>query len=127
MWALKMELGNETLCKWTVDGTCYEVLPSTEASNTDEFTTPWVPLSPASYAVATVILSASLLISLPVNLLVIWVVMKTPILRSKAVNMLIVNLCLFDLVASSIDLPLIWLILHLKLSSNYNHKWICNW
>lgn len=83
-------------------------------------------LSAACYTAATTICAISSLLSLS-NFLVIWVVLKTPFLRSKAVNMLIVNLCFIDLVASCIDLPLIWTILHVKFSRRQNYKWICNW
>ena len=84
-------------------------------------------LSASSYAAATTILCASSVLATPSNILVIWVVIKTPFLRSKAVNMLIVNLCLIDLVASCLDLPLIWIILQLKFNRIHEQKWICNW
>lgn len=83
-------------------------------------------LSVACYTAATTICAISSILALS-NFLVIWVVLKTPFLRSKAVNMLIVNLCFIDLIASCIDLPLIWSILHVKFSRRQNYKWLCNW
>lgn len=86
-----------------------------------------MPLSPLSHLVATIILLVSILLATPGNILVMWVVIKTPFLRCKAVNMLIVNLCLIDLVATCIDSPLIWIILQLNANRPGHNKWICNW
>ena len=110
-------------CNWTLDGNCNDTLHA--ALNPDQIDQ--LALSVASYVAATAILCVSAVLATPGNFLVIWVVMKTPFLRSKAVNMLIVNLCLIDLVASLLDLPLIWIILHRKFRRLYTHKWICNW
>ena len=83
-------------------------------------------MSPSTFMSSTIILTIVTILATPSNILVIWVVLKTPTLRMKAVNMLIVNLCLLDLIASLLDLPLIWVILQF----NYNHvrfdRIICN-
>ena len=117
-----MEYLKTSHCNWTLNFNCNDTLNSALGNEQMRF-----PLSATSYAAVTVILCASTMLATPGNILVIWVVVKTPFLRSKAVNMLIVNLCLIDLVASCLDLPLMWIILQLKFNHIHNHKWICNW
>lgn len=84
-------------------------------------------LSPLSYTISTITLCISIVLSTPGNMLVIWVITKTPHLRAKAVNILIVNLCLVDLVASFLDMPLMWMILQFNNKQLINNQWICDW
>ncbi|XP_054168919.1 probable G-protein coupled receptor No18 [Oppia nitens] len=93
-------------------------------------------ISELTYVIMTVILSLASLLAIPGNILVILVVMKTPVLRSKAVNILIVNLCVNDLLSTWIDIPLMWTILELnygRSTSSYQSSssspldWLCKW
>lgn len=84
-------------------------------------------LSVTSYVIATTILSITTVLATPGNVLVIWVITKTPFLRAKAVNMLIVNLCLIDLVASCFDTPLMSVILQLNYYCWASARSVCSW
>jgi hypothetical protein len=81
--------------------------------------------SQITYLIATVILCLATLLAIPGNILVIWVVLKTPVLRSKAVNLLIVNLCVVDLISTWIDIPLMWTILEFNYNRIKTIEWIC--
>ncbi len=83
-------------------------------------------ISTETYISGTVICSVAALLALS-NFLIIWIVLTTPFLRSKAVNMLIVNLCFIDLVAAFFDLPLIWTILYHRWNGWPMHPLICKW
>lgn len=91
-------------------------------TNSEEYS-----LSLTSYVVSTIILGVSTILATPGNILVIWVITKTAFLRAKAVNMLIVNLCLIDLIASCFDMPLMCLILQFNYHCFANPSTICRW
>lgn len=80
---------------------------------------------PASYLVATISLSLTTLLAIPGNILVILIVLKTPLLRSKAVNLLIVNLCVIDLISTWVDIPLMWTILEFNHNRTKPIEWLC--
>lgn len=82
--------------------------------------------SRVTYIIATVILSFATLLAIPGNILVIWVVLKTPVLRSKAVNLLIVNLCVVNLISTWLDIPLMWTILEFNYNRINTIKWLCD-
>ena len=87
---------------------------------------PFGRISTETYISGTVICSVAALLALS-NFLIIWIVLTTPFLRSKAVNMLIVNLCFIDLVAAFFDLPLIWTIFYHRWNGWPMHPLICKW
>lgn len=101
-----------------------EEIPIIENSSDQNFSR---TLSLTSYTFTTIILSISIILATPSNMMIIWLVFKTPFLRNKAVNMLIVNLCFLDLIASCLDMPLKWIIVHMNHHNDQYHKFICKW
>ncbi|UXI19930.1 nitric oxide synthase 1 [Sarcoptes scabiei] len=99
-----------------------EEIPIIENSSDQNFSR---TLSLTSYTFTTIILSISIILATPSNMMIIWLVFKTPFLRNKAVNMLIVNLCFLDLIASCLDMPLKWIIVHMNHHNDQYHKFIC--